>query len=143
MAVDLTGLQPTSGTQAASGVSARPDVGHFDDAFSKKPGDWAFNTFFLSSINPSQDIAGHRAVRPLDAEVLDFVNLNVPPANRLPTGHLYSAALNTTRAQLESDIAGTRAKDVSPAALDALSVLEKDAGLRDYLLTRQLEYYYG
>lgn len=143
MAVDVTGIQSVSGSQSTQSVAARPDVGLFDDAFSKKPGDWAFNTFFLSSINPSQDIAGHRAVRPLDAEVIDFVNLSVPPANRLPTGHLYTSALTATLSQLESDISGGRAKDASPAALDALSILEKDAGLRDYLLTRQLEYYYG
>jgi len=143
MAVDVTGVQPTQGTQAPRGPDLRPDAGHFDDAFSKKPGDWAFNTFFLSSINPSQDIAGHRAVRPLDADVLDFVNLSVPPANRLPTGHLYTTALASTLSQLEADISNTRAKDVTPATIDALEILEKDVGLRDYLLTRQLEYYYG
>lgn len=143
MAVELSGIQQAGAPQPASYVESRSSVSGFDDAFSKKPGDWAFNAFFLSSINPSQDIAGHRAVRPLDSEVIDFVNLSVPPANRLPTGHLYTAALAGALESLEAEVGTGRARDASTTVLDAISVLESDASLRDYLLTRQLEYYYG
>ena len=75
--------------------------------------------------------------------MIDFVNLSVPPANRLPTGHLYTAALAGALESLEAEVGTGRARDASTTVLDAISVLETDASLRDYLLTRQLEYYYG
>ena len=145
VSLDIARVQPTSGAKNVERVSPRSETSGFDDTFLKKVGDWAFNTFFLSSLNQSQDVAGHRAIRPLDAVVMDFVNLNVSPSRRLPAGHLYTSALTSVQKELESVISSSasRTKEVSGTILDVLSVLEKDADLRDYLVTRQLEYYYG
>lgn len=135
----------TQDVRGPSGVRLTPQVSLDDpsvnaDAFLKKAGDWAFNNYFLSTLNPVEEIAGHRPLQPVDAQVMHYINSQLPASNRLPSGHLYSAALVSIVDEMGSLMgAGQLAEST---LVEAMIVLEADTQLRDYMTARQLEYYY-
>jgi len=116
-----------------------PELASFPDAdtFLKKVGPWAFYSFFLSTQNDVSETLGRFAVKPVDGLVIDYLEANVAPSNRLPTGHLYDANLQSL-ASGAAELLQTPHADV---AADVLEGLDRDLQLRDYLSSRRLEYF--
>lgn len=138
MAIDATKVGGGAGvTQLPPGSTAAVDP---SDAFLKKAGDWAFNTYFLSTLNPVEEMAGHRPLQAQDAEVMHYVTAQLPSANRLPTGHMYAETLSETFSELSRHVGNGQIDEAS--LVEAMLVLEADVALRDYMAARQLEYYY-
>jgi hypothetical protein len=131
LGVNRAGLDPNlfQGQDVVAGNEA--------DTFLKKVGPWAFYSFFLSTQNDVSETLGRFSVQPVDALVMNYLEANVAPSNRLPTGHLYDATL--------SQVMGTCGEalntHVAEEASDALELLDRDAQLRDYLQTRRLEFF--
>lgn len=112
-------------------------AGNESDTFLKKVGPWAFYSFFLSTQNDVEETLGRFSVQPVDALVMNYLEANVAPSNRLPTGHLYDSTL--------SNVMGTcgeaLSSPVGEEAAEALELLDRDTQMRDYLQTRRLEYF--
>jgi len=112
-------------------------AGNESDTFLKKIGPWAFYSFFLSTQNDVEEAPGRFSVQPVDALVMNYLEANVAPSNRLPTGHLYDTSLS----QAMSTCGEALNSPVAEEASDALELLDRDTQIRDYLQTRRLEYF--
>jgi hypothetical protein len=112
-------------------------AGNEADTFLKKVGPWAFYSFFLSTQNDVSETLGRFSVQPVDALVMNYLEANVAPSNRLPTGHLYDATLS----QVMGKCGEALNSHVAEEASDALELLDRDTQLRDYLQTRRLEFF--
>jgi hypothetical protein len=112
-------------------------AGNESDTFLKKIGPWAFYSFFLSTQNDVEETLGRFSVQPVDALVMNYLEANVAPSNRLPTGHLYDTSLS----QLMGTCGEALNSSVAEEAADALELLDRDTQMRDYLQTRRLEYF--
>ena len=109
------------------------------DVFLKKAEAWAYQAYFLSTQNEVEESQGRFAIAPMDALVMNFLEAHVAPSNRLPTGHLYEPALVEAMEALSGMLDSALAEE----AADALELLDRDLGLRDYLLERRLEHFYS
>lgn len=118
---------------------AREDPRHDADIFLKKAEAWAYQAYFLSTLNEVEEAQGRFAVAPVDALVMNHLEAGVAPSNRLPTGHLFEPALHDA-VQALSGLLQTALGD---EAADALELLDRDLTLRDYLLERRLEHFYS
>ena len=131
LSIKRVGVDPSllSGQDVAAGNEA--------DTFLKKIGPWAFYSFFLSTQNDVEETLGRFSVQPVDAVVMNYLEANVAPSNRLPTGHLYDTSLS----QVMGACGEALQSSVAEEAADALELLDRDAQMRDYLQTRRLEYF--
>jgi hypothetical protein len=131
LGINRIGLAPSllQGQDVVAGSEA--------DAFLKKIGPWAFYSFFLSTQNDVTETLGRFSVQPVDALVMNYLEANVAPSNRLPTGHLY----DTTLTQVMGTCGEALSTHVAEEAADALELLDRDVQLRDYLQMRRLEYF--
>lgn len=131
ISINRTGLDPSllQSQDIAAGNEA--------DTFLKKIGPWAFYSFFLSTQNDVEESLGRFSVQPVDALVMNYLEANVAPSNRLPTGHLYDTSLS----KLMSVCGDALATPLAEEAADALELLDRDTQMRDYLQTRRLEYF--
>jgi hypothetical protein len=112
-------------------------AGNETDTFLKKIGPWAFYSFFLSTQNDVEETLGRFSVQPVDALVMNYLEANVAPSNRLPTGHLYDTTLSNVMATCGEALNSPVAEEAG----DALELLDRDTQMRDYLQTRRLEYF--
>ena len=131
LSINRVGVDPSllSGQDVAAGNET--------DTFLKKIGPWAFYSFFLSTQNDVEETLGRFSVQPVDAVVMNYLEANVAPSNRLPTGHLYDTSLS----QVMGACGEALQSSVTEEAADALELLDRDAQMRDYLQTRRLEYF--
>ena len=118
---------------------ARDDFRADGDVFLKKAEAWAYQAYFLSTLNEVAEIQGRFAVAPVDALVMNFLEQGVAPSNRLPTGHLFEPAMIRAMQTL-TDMLQT---PLSDEAAEALELLDRDLALRDYLLERRLEHFFS
>ena len=118
---------------------ARDDFRADGDVFLKKAEAWAYQAYFLSTLNEVEEIQGRFAVAPVDALVMNFLEQGVAPSNRLPTGHLFEPAMIRAMQTL-TDMLQT---PLSDEAAEALELLDRDLALRDYLLERRLEHFFS
>ena len=118
---------------------ARGDFQLDGDVFLKKAEAWAYQAYFLSTLNEVEEVQGRFAVAPVDALVMSYLEAGVAPSNRLPTGHLFEPAMQQAMQTLSSLLQGPLADE----AADALELLDRDLMLRDYLLERRLEHFYS
>lgn len=109
------------------------------DVFLKKAEAWAYQPYFLSTLNEVEEAQGRFAVAPVDALVMAYLEESVAASNRLPTGHLYEPAI---RDAVEA-LAGLLETSVADEAADVLELLDRDLSLRDYLLERRLEHFFS
>lgn len=121
--------------ELARPVDARLDA----DVFLKKAEAWAFQAYFLSTLNEVQEAQGRFAVAPVDGLVMSFLEGKVAPSNRLPTGHLYEPAIHEAMDWLADQIDSPN----GAAAADVLELLDRDLTMRDYLLERRLEHFFS
>jgi len=117
----------------------REDPRFDGDIFLKKAEAWAYQAYFLSTLNDVEDAQGRFSVVPMDALVMNHLESGVAPSNRLPTGHLYEPAIHRAKAAL-SLLTET---SVSEAASNTVGILERDLVLRGYLLERRLEHFFS
>jgi hypothetical protein len=117
----------------------QPGPGLDADVFLKKAEAWAYQAYFLSTLNEVEETRGRFAVAPVDALVMNFLEERVAPSNRLPTGHLYEPAIHEAMDRLAGMLEGEWADE----AADVLDVLDRDLELRDYLLQRRLEHFFS
>ena len=117
----------------------REDPRHDADIFLKKAEAWAYQAYFLSTLNEVEETQGRFAVAPVDALVMNFLEAGVAPSNRLPTGHLFEPALHDAMQTLEALLQSP----IADEAADALELLDRDLTLRDYLLERRLEHFFS
>lgn len=116
------------------------DDPRFDgDVFLKKAEAWAYQAYFLSTLNDVEDAQGRFAMAPIDGLVMSYLESNVAPSNRLPTGHLYEPSMHKAIAALQALLDSP----LSDEAYGAQQVLNSDIDLRDYLLERRLEHFYS
>lgn len=118
---------------------ARQQPGIDGDIFLKKAEAWAYQAYFLSTLNEVEETQGRFAIAPVDALVMTFLERHVAPSNRLPTGHLYEPALVDAMEALSQALDSPLAE----VAGDALELLDRDLAMRDYLLERRLEHFYS
>jgi len=111
----------------------REDPRFDGDIFLKKAEAWAYQAYFLSTLNDVEDAQGRFSVVPMDALVMNHLESGVAPSNRLPTGHLYEPAIHRAKAETS----------VSEAASNTVGILERDLVLRGYLLERRLEHFFS
>lgn len=123
----------------AARVLAREDPRHDGDVFLKKAEAWAYQAYFLSTLNEVEEAQGRFAVAPVDALVMSFLESGVAPSNCLPTGHLFDPAIHQAMQTLSS-LLETSLQD---EAADVLELLDRDLALRDYLLERRLEHFFS
>lgn len=117
----------------------REDPRFDGDTFLKKAEAWAYQAYFLSTLNEVEDALGRYSMAPMDGLVMGYLESTVAPSNRLPTGHLYEPTMRKTLnalMQLANSPLGQEAAEVE-------SVLNRDLRLRDYLLERRLEHFYS
>lgn len=119
--------------------AAREDLRFDGDTFLKRAEAWAYQAYFLSTLNEVEEAQGRFAVAPVDALVMNFLEGGVAASNRLPTGHLFEPAMHRVMQTL-SALLQTPLVD---EAADALELLDRDLALRDYLLERRLEHFYS
>jgi hypothetical protein len=118
---------------------ARLDPRADGDVFLKKAEAWAYQAYFLSTLNEVEEAQGRFALAPVDGLVMSFLESRVAPSNRLPTGHLYEPAIHEAMESLSRALASPLAEE----AADVLELLDRDLMLRDYLLERRLEHFYS
>lgn len=118
---------------------AREDLRDDADVFLKKAEAWAYQAYFLSTLNEVEEAQGRFAVAPVDGLVMSFLEAGVAPSNRLPTGHLFEPALLDAMQTLS----GILQTPMADEAADALELLDRDLALRDYLLERRLEHFFS
>ena len=123
----------------AARALAREDPRNDGDVFLKKAEAWAYQAYFLSTLNEVEEAQGRFAVAPVDALVISFLEASVAPSNRLPTGHLFEPAMHQAMQTL-THLLGTALAD---EAADVLELLDRDLALRDYLLERRLEHFFS
>ena len=123
----------------AARVLAREDLRNDGDIFLKKAEAWAYQAYFLSTLNEVEESLGRFAVAPVDALVMNFLETGVAPSNRLPTGHLFEPAMVNVMQSLTDLLETTLADE----AADVLELLDRDLALRDYLLERRLEHFFS
>ena len=122
-----------------AGALIREDPRFDGDIFLKKAEVWAYQAYFLSTLNDVQDAQGRFSVVPVDSLVMSHLESKVAPSNRLPTGHLYEPAIHRAiRALDELD-----AESNSDTAAEVIAILRQDLVLRDYLLERRLEHFFS
>ena len=117
----------------------REDPRFAGDTFLKKAEAWAYQAYFLSTKNEVVDAQGRFSIAPMDGLVMDYLESSVAPSNRLPTGHLYEPSMRKTIAVMET----LRDSSLGQDATAVLQVLNRDLGVRDYLLERRLEHFYS
>lgn len=117
----------------------RADPRFDGDIFLKKAEAWAYQAYFHSKLNEVEDAQGRFAMAPVDALVMSHLESCVAPSNCLPTGHLYEPAIHRAMATLGSLLDTPQGETASAAA----SILQRDLGLRDYLLERRLEHFFS
>lgn len=118
---------------------ARLDPHTDGDVFLKKAEAWAYQAYFLSTLNEVEEAQGRFSVAPVDGLVMSFLEARVAPSNRLPTGHLYEPAIHEAMEALSNALDSHLAEE----AADALELLDRDLMLRDYLLERRLEHFFS
>lgn len=123
----------------AARVLAAEDLRNDGDVFLKKAEAWAYQAYFLSTLNEVEESLGRFAVAPVDALVMNFLETGVAPSNRLPTGHLFEPAMVNVMQSLTDLLETTLADE----AADVLELLDRDLALRDYLLERRLEHFFS
>ncbi len=123
----------------AARVLARDDPRNDGDIFLKKAEAWAYQAYFLSTLNEVEEAQGRFAVAPVDALVMSFLETGVAPSNCLPTGHLFEPAMQ----QALVTLSGLLDTPLADEAADALELLDRDLALRDYLLERRLEHFFS
>jgi hypothetical protein len=109
------------------------------DVFLKKAEAWAYQAYFLSTLNEVAEAQGRFAVAPVDGLVMGYLEGGVAPSNRLPTGHRFEPAMQRAMQSLS----GLLQSALADEAADALELLDRDLALRDYLLERRLEHFYS
>lgn len=124
---------------ARAGSPGLASTGLDADVFLKKAEAWAYQAYFLSTLNEVEETRGRFAIAPVDALVMSFLEERVAPSNRLPTGHLYEPAIHEAMEHLATLLDG----DMGEEAADVLDVLDRDLALRDYLLQRRLEHFFS
>jgi|SaaInl5LU_22_DNA_1037371.scaffolds.fasta_scaffold136848_1 hypothetical protein len=117
----------------------REDPRFDGDIFLKKAEAWAYQAYFLSTLNEVEDAQGRFSVVPVDALVMNHLESGVAPSNRLPTGHLYEPAMHRAKAALTLLLE----TPISEAAANTVAILDRDLVLRDYLLQRRLEHFFS
>lgn len=125
--------------EAARELARPADARLQADVFLKKAEAWAFQAYFLSTLNEVEEAQGRFAVAPVDGLVMSFLEERVAPSNRLPTGHLYEPAMHEAMAWM-TQLLDSPAGD---AAADVLELLDRDLTMRDYLLERRLEHFFS
>lgn len=125
-------------SEAARAV-IRDDPRFEGDVFLKKAEAWAYQAYFLSTLNEVEDAQGRFSVAPVDGLVMGYLEASVAPSNCLPAGHLYEPAMHRAIAALHEDAVTPLAE----AAAEVQRVLRRDLLLRDYLLERRLEHFYS
>ena len=119
---------------------ARPtEPGLQADVFLKKAEAWAYQAYFLSTLNEVEEAQGRFSVAPIDGLVMRFLEDRVAPSNRLPTGHMYEPAIHNTMEKLVSLLDSS----MGDQAADLLDVLDRDLEMRDYLLQRRLVHFFS
>lgn len=118
---------------------ARGDLQVDGDIFLKKAEAWAYQAYFLSTLNEVAEAQGRFAVAPVDGLVMGYLEGGVAPSNRLPTGHRFEPAMQRAMQSLS----GLLQSALADEAADALELLDRDLALRDYLLERRLEHFYS
>ena len=136
---DLLSHGSVSDLAEAAVELARQSASVDGDVFLKRAEAWAYQAYFLSTLNEVEEIQGRFAVAPMDALVMSFLEGRVAPSNRLPTGHLYEPALH---AAMEA-LAGALGSPLALEAGEALELLDRDLAMRDYLLERRLEHFFS
>lgn len=109
------------------------------DTFLKKAEAWAYQAYFLSTLNEVEDAQGRFSMAPMDGLVMGYLESMVAPSNRLPTGHFYEPTMRKTIIAL-TQLANT---SMGHEVAEVQNVLNRDLGLRDYLLERRLEHFYS
>lgn len=123
----------------AARALAQADPRQDGDVFLKKAEAWAYQAYFLSTLNVVEEAQGRFAVVPVDGLVMGFLEEGVAPSNRLPTGHLYEPALHSAMEAL-TQLLGS---DLADDATEVLELLDRDIAMRDYLLERRLEHFFS
>ncbi len=109
------------------------------DIFLKKAEAWAYRHHFLTTLNDVEEMPGRFSVVPIDGLVMSFLDERVAPSCRLPTGPLYDHALHAAIEALMPALD----TPIAEVAGDVLELLDRDLGMRDYLLERRLEHFYS
>jgi hypothetical protein len=125
--------------EAARALARPAEPGLQADVFLKKAEAWAYQTYFLSTLNEVEEAQGRFSVAPVDGLVMRFLEDRVAPSNRLPTGHLYEPAIHEAMEKL----VGLLDSAMGDQAADVLDVLDRDLDMRDYLLQRRLEHFFS
>ena len=123
----------------AARALAREDPRNDGDVFLKKAEAWAYQAYFLSTLNEVEEAQGRFAVAPVDALVMNFLESGVAPSNCLPTGHLFEPAIH----QAMQTLTGLLGTALADEAADVMELLDRDLALRDYLLERRLEHFFS
>jgi hypothetical protein len=123
----------------AARALAQADPRQDGDVFLKKAEAWAYQSYFLTTLNEVEEAQGRFAVAPVDGLVMSFLEGGVAPSNRLPTGHLYEPAMHAAMQALT----GLLETSLAEEAAEVMELLDRDLLLRDYLLERRLEHFFS
>lgn len=94
------------------------------DVFSQKVGSWAFAASSPALRNDTPDIPSAFALKPVDGEVMDYLEDFIGLAPSLPMAHLYDSGLERV------------VEKITDPTVKAL--LQEDIALRDYLRARKV-----
>lgn len=111
------------------GIKETPDI------FLKKVGAWAYLSHWFSTSNEVQDTPSRFGVNPVDANIMLWLEKEVSPSNKLPTGHRYDITLS----QIKREI--SHCNNLNDLDIEFLEVIDRDVQLRDYLKLRKYEYF--